>query len=58
MKMTQKQKTEKIKKYGREIAKLNKSLKLSDHLTQIVNIVNLKGDFFSKIENVRNCQTI
>ncbi len=58
MKMTQKQKTEKIKKYGREIAKLNKSLKLADHLTQIVNIVNLKGDFFSKIENVRNCQTI
>jgi hypothetical protein len=53
MKMTQKQKTEKIKKYGREIAKLNKSLKLSTHLTDICNIVNLKGDFFSKIECVR-----
>ncbi len=56
--MTKSQKTEKIKKYGREIAKLNKALKLADHISQIVHIVNLKGDFFSKIENIKNCQTI
>ncbi len=56
MKMTSKQKTNKIKKYAREIAKLNKLLKQTEHLTQIINIVNLKGDFFAKIENIKvNC---